>query len=432
MKRVLCLYLPFLSTDRLPRRDSVPAPDPSALSCGTADPIPVATITPSSVSGASTERQNARRSPRTKSQTLRIVHVNQAALDMRIHPGQTLADAKAIATHLVTHDDDPVADRCQLESLAIGAGRLSPVVHIESSDTLFVDVTGCERLFDGEEKLLNQAIDGLRVRGFFVRAAIADTPGTAWAVAHTHSEPATIVPSGQSAEYLAPLPTRSLRIVDQTISALASVGVKTVGSLLYLPRSSLVSRFGDSVLARIDQALGDMPEVLTPYRPPQVLVSRFDLGAATTRLDLLTEATCRTLESFCEKLKRQVAGVRQMFVTFHCPEVSRDVTLEVNLSEPTRSVSHLRSLLMILLDQVRLPAPADSLMLWARRIDRFDDWQGELFVTNAQDARRLGDLLDRLAVRLGSTAVVRPELLSEHEPERAFQYAPVAGVHVAS
>jgi protein ImuB len=78
--------------------------------------------------------------------------------------------------------------------------------------------------------------------------------------------------------------------------------------------------------------------------------------------------------------------------------------------------------LTVLLDTLRLPAPADSLMLWARRIDQLDDWQEELFTTESNDARDLGDLVDRLAVRLGPQAVVKPELLSDHQPERAFRY----------
>ena len=203
---------------------------------------------------------------------------------------------------------------------------------------------------------------------------------------------------------------------------------------MYLPRSSLAARFGQTLLDRIDQALGDLPEVLTPYRPQPVLTSRFRIGASTTRLDILTEAIRQALSTFCERLEKRTAGVRQLFVTFYCPDVvteegsqTRTVTLPVNLSQPTRSVDHLYRLLVVVLEKLHLPAPADSLMLWARELDPLDGWQDELFATDATDARELGNLLDRLVVRLGSDAVVRPELLSEHEPERAFRYVSVVG-----
>ena len=85
---------------------------------------------------------------------MKVVHVNRAALELRIRPGQTLADASAIVTSLVTCDDDPAADRRLMETLAVWGDCLSPTVHIEGDDTLILDVTGCERLFGGEGKLL--------------------------------------------------------------------------------------------------------------------------------------------------------------------------------------------------------------------------------------------------------------------------------------
>ena len=434
MKRALALYLPFLSTDRLRRRDSKPLPiSDCRLSINRTQPnrqlaidnwqssVPIVTIA-------------------SQGQTVRVVHVNSAAAALRIRPGQTLAEAKAMVPQLGTYDDDPEADRRQLESLAVWAQCLSPVVHIEGDDTLIVDITGCERLFGGQANLLQTAMEGLITQGFTVRGATADTVGAAWALAHAHPEPTVIAESGRTAADLAPLPVWSLRIDDDVVAALASVGVETVGSLLHLPRSSLASRFGEGLLDRLDQALGDLLEVLTPYQPQTVLTSRIHFGAVTADRSVLTEGVHRATERFCEQLARRVAGVRQAFVTFYCPasptseELGRlrtarthAVTLEINLSQPTRSAKHLMKLMRVRLDELCLPTAVESLMVWTREIDPLDDWQGELFDTGAEDERKLGDLLDRLAVRLGSSAVVRPRLCSDHQPERAFQYLPIVG-----
>ncbi len=424
----MALYLPFLSTDRLRRRDNerfsifdfrLPIERPFADQQSKIDnrqsQIPIATITP-------------------YGQTVRIVHVNATAAGLRIRPGQTLAEAKAMVPQLGTYDDDPEADRRQLESLAVWAQCLSPVVHIEGADTLIVDITGCERLFGGEASLLQTAMEGLITQGFTARGAMADSVGAAWALAHAHPEPTVIAESERTAADLAPLPVWSLRIDDDVVAALASVGVETVGSLMHLPRSSLTSRFGEGLLDRLNQALGDLPEVLTPYQPQAVLTARIHFGATTADRRVLTEGVHRATERFCEQLARRVAGVRQVFVTFYCPDVFRDagrhtraVTLEVNLSQPTRSAKHLMKLMRVRLDELCLPTAVESLTVWAREIDPLDDRQGELFDTGAEDERKLGDLLDRLAVRLGSSAVVRPRLCSDHQPERTFQYLPVVG-----
>ncbi len=393
------LYLPFLSTDRRQKPDD-------AL---------VATIA-------------------LQGQVLRVAHVNRRAGEAGVRPGQTLAEAKSVALDLVTCDDDPAADLRQLETLAVWAGRFSPTVHIEGENSLMVDVTGSERLFAGERNLLRQALEGLNAEGFFARGAIADTVGAAWAVTHAHPDIFVIVPPGQTAAELTALPVWSLRIDSGAVKALALVGVKTIAVLLHLPRSSLAPRFGEGVLRRLDQALGDIPEVLTPYRPCPALTSRFHLGAATTRLDVLIEAVRRALEWFCEQLAQRVAGVRRMYLTFYCFEEAADrgsrrypITLELNMSEPSRSVDHLFPLLTVLLDKTDLPAPANALMLWAREVESLDGRQEELFDTSVNDARELSGLLDRLAVRLGREAVVRPRLLGEHQPERAFRYESLVG-----
>ena len=406
MTRVLCLYIPFLSSDRL--RNA-----PSEAGGGARQASPIVTIT--SQAGA-----------------LRLVHVDRTARDLDLRPGHTPADAKAIAPHLVTYDDDPQADRRQLEALAVWALSLSPIVHLEGDDTLFVDVTGCERLFGGEENLLRRAMDGLRDQGFTARGVIADTSGAAWAIAHAHLEGTFISAPGQVAADLIALPVWSLRIDKKTRDALHLVGVETVASLLHLPRASLASRFGEAVLDCIDRALGDLPEVLIPYRPKPIMTERCHFGAPTTRMDILQEAVRRTLERFCESLSKQAAGVCQLFVTFYCPDVATEqgsetqtVTLPITLSQPTRSVKHLYSLLRVLLDKLRLTAPAGSLALWTRQLEHLDDRQEELFATDSRDAQALGDLLDRLAIRLGARAVVAVEPLSEHQPERAFRYVPL-------
>ncbi len=326
MKRALALYLPYLSSERpgglpiddcqLPIEETHLANRQSAI--GNRQ-LPAVTIVPCG-------------------QTVRIVHVNRAAEAMRLRRGQTLAEARAIAPGVLTREDDPLVDRRELESLAVWAQCLSPTVHIEGGDTLIVDVTGCKRLWSraatkrrsdeateterGESNLLRYALEGIRGRSFTVRGAIADTAGAAWALAHAGEDEACISEQGANAVDLLPLPVWSLRIDEKTVESLRLVGVETVGALLHLPRSSLASRFGEQVLERIDQALGDLPEVLTPYVPQPAVSARLEWGTPIGQRDLLEEAVRRAVKQFCEELARRVAGVRQIMVTFYCPGIS--------------------------------------------------------------------------------------------------------------
>ena len=340
----------------------------------------------------------------------------------------TPAEAKALLPALRLEANDPEANRRALETLAAWAQAFSPIVQIEGSDTLLLDVSGCERLFKGEHNLLDQALDGLQGRGFSGPGAVADTPGAAWAIAHAHDEWAVVTAAGRDVEELLRLPVGALRIEERTVAALHAVGVETIETLMYLPRASLSARFGDTLLHRLDQTLGNVPEPLVPFHPPPVLRSHLRLGAATDRLDIIHRAAEHVLIQFCEQLARKVVGVIRLHVTFYHPEAS-PTTFTIDVSRPTRAFKRLQGLLIMRLEQVHLPAETDGLMIWARHTEPLDDWQGELFETQVSDNHELADLVDRLSVRLGCQSVARAALVSDHQPERAYAYVPSLGTY---
>jgi len=359
----------------------------------------------------------------------RVVVPDAGAVALGIHEGMTLAEARALCgagRPLGVRQQSPESDRAALENLAIWADRFSPCVHLEGEDTLLLDLGGCQRLFPDEDALLRQIITGLGERGYTTRGAMADTPGGAWALAHAHPCERIVAPPGQVIAALAPLPAAALRIDEGTVATLAALGVQTIEALLHLPRASLASRLGGALVHRLDQALGDAPELLTPFRARPLLKSGVCIGRATDRHDVLREALERVLAAFCEQLDQRVAGVRQLFVVFEGPPElrQRPVTLEVNTSRATRSAEHLRRLLLALLDDLRLPFGAAGVRLWARHVEPLDGVQQELFGTGESRAGEVAELVDRLAARLGSAAVVRPRPASDHQPEQAYAYEP--------
>ena len=272
MKRALCLYFPFLTFDR--RANSARAFLAIASRAAGFSPrgfpgLELVSVSEEPVHGngiRSKEEGSVNQAPvvasgetastelppavtvRPEGSTLRVAQVNRAASALGIRAGHTLAHAQALVPRLQSYDEDPAGDRAQLEALALWAQCLSPIVHLEGDDSLFVDVTGCERLFRGERNLLSRAWEGVRGQGFHVRGALADTPGAAWALAHTHPEPLWIATAGRTIAELAPLPVRALRLDPATVKTLKTVGIETIATLLHVPRSSLAGRFGASAL----------------------------------------------------------------------------------------------------------------------------------------------------------------------------------------
>ncbi len=419
----MCLFLPYLSIERLGTAGAHQwdlSPSPDAHQWDLSPPIAV------------TENVGG---------TIRVVRCNGPAAECGVRPRMTLAEAQALLPSVRLVADDPQANLRALEDLAVWAQAFSPIVQLEAPETLLVDVTGCARLFGGEENLLSQALGGLEEKGFSARGAVANTPGAARAIAHAHRSAAVVTHASTSGtgprdlEELARLPVGALGLDDRAVSSLGAVGVETIEALLCLPRASVVSRFGAEVLHRLDQALGNAhqwdwsSELLTPFRTPPVLRSHLRLGAATDRCDVLRRAAERVLAQFCEQLSRLMVGVTRLCVTFYCPGGDQahrwaPVTFSVSVSQPTRSFRRLSNLLAVRLDRLRLPAKTDCVLLWAREVERLGARQEELFDSRPTDDRALAEFVDRISVRMGSRSVSRVSLVSDHQPERAYEYVP--------
>ena len=160
--------------------------------------------------------------------------------------------------------------------LADWCGRYSPWTAVDGADGVWLDVTGCAHLFDGEAALLDDLAARVEALGFVARPALADTPGAAWAMARFAEE--RIVAPGGADRALAPLPVAALRLDAETCACAARLGLRTVGDLEALERGALARRFDAGVLRRLDQALGREPEPISPRRPAAPYHARLDFA----------------------------------------------------------------------------------------------------------------------------------------------------------
>lgn len=178
--------------------------------------------------------------------------------------GQSLAEAKAILPQALFQRADPEQDQAALRELAFAMQTFTPLAGLEESpapESLLADVTGCPHLWGGERLFLGTIHQFWREHRYIVRQALADTIGTAWAVAHCGTAPA-LVPSGREPTVLSGLPVAALRLPATTLARLDAVGLSTVRDVMRLPREDLKSRFGSLLWQRLSQALGTSSELL--------------------------------------------------------------------------------------------------------------------------------------------------------------------------
>jgi protein ImuB len=365
----------------------------------------------------------------------RVVACCRVARKRGVRVGMLLAEAQSLwpgsaekAVRFENHD--PHGDRDKLRELAGWAGQYSPYVAIddaESPDCLLVDVTGCDYFAGGERGLAEKAVNGLRMKGYWAFAAIADTIGAAWAVAHSgvrKGAEIVVVPPWRHEEALRPLPVETLRLSRRVADQLHEVKVVRIDQLLVLPRESLPSRFGPELLTRLDQALGHLPEVLKPEKPTEPLETHWDFELPVEDQQTVLAVFEHLLERLLKKIPRDRLGVHRMLITLKLADYGPK-HFPVDLLRPTASQRDLMDLLRLQLERLRIPGEVEGIVVRIAALASLEFRQADLFgggrLENGDEATRL---IERLSSRLGPQAVLRPRLVPDAQPEFAYEYDP--------
>jgi protein ImuB len=345
-----------------------------------------------------------------------------------IRPGMTRAEAHASAPDLPLQEEDPEADDRALMQLAQWAERYSPIVGLEETvapSSLLIDVTGGAACFGGEDALLTKVRKEFTAQGWHVRLALADTVGAAWALAYFAESAASAVRgSDETARALGPLPIAALRLPAAARMHLAELGIERIEQLLTLPRDSLSSRFGDEVLLRIDQALGQQPEPIIRHRAWPDVLARLAFAWPTDRQSDLHSALAHLLQRIEAQLTQRCRGARRIECRLYT-EANPPLILELDLYRPSRCAQRLGKLLRTKLEQVQLRSPLSGLAVWVPIDEPPTDHQAELFEEDHwRHDRELGHLIDNLTNRLGRDAVAFARLVPDHQPELACRLEP--------
>ena len=366
--------------------------------------------------------------------------MNEAAETAGLATGDLLADARAKAEFSQVRDADPVADDAALRRLALWATRYTPTAspwgEDNGADGFFLDITGAAHLFGGEEKLLADLAARLRKNfGLPARLAVADTPGAAWALSRFHKTPACVLPSGQEATALAPLPIAALRLAPDTRATLRRLGFKTVGMLLDKPRAPFAARFPTELLRRVDQALGRVDEPLVPVVAPPVYHSlRYLIEPIFTHDAIIAHAN-RLMQTLIHVLTRDDVGARALRLCLYNVDGAVEA-IDIGLTLPTRNVSHVARLIELKLEALAATCDAgfgfEAIGLAVTCAEPMPARQTELTLLRqrrGQDARteRCAALIDALRQRLGPHSVRRFEPMASHLPERAEVLPPIDG-----
>jgi protein ImuB len=362
----------------------------------------------------------------------RISALTDGAARLGLKVGMGIADARAMYPSLPVVDADPEADLRFLEAIADWCDRYTPLVALDSPDGLFLDITGCAHLFNGEAALARDLVARLTNQGLHARVAVADTVGGAWGVARYGKS--GIVTRGEIETAVLPLPIAALRVDADIVAALKTAGLTCVGDLAARPRAPFAARFGKGLLLRLDQALGDVDEPIMPRLPvPAAMAEQRFPDPIAREADVLgtVEHLGRQLVPVLER--RGEGGRLFQLALFRADgKVHR---LEIGTGAPLRDPARMRKLfeerLAVLGEACDPGFGYDMVRLGALVIERMEPAQTGLAAHDEAHDEELAHLIDRLGARFGLRRVTRLVPQDTHIPEYAVASVPAHGVKQA-
>jgi protein ImuB len=313
-------------------------------------------------------------------------------------------------------------------ALAWWALQFTPLV-ARVEDVLVLEVSGSERLFGGRETLLE--------RLFASNKPVAQVK-SAWGA--TSLIAIGRLGSGRLDSPPDALPVRTLAAAQAHGPTLVRLGCRTWGDLRRLPRGGLVRRFGTELVAALDRAYGQAPEVYPWLTVPEVFDAPLELLASVDTAPALMFGARRLLAQLRVWLQLRQRGVLALELLWELDARRSNAQhidahhsggaqchvgkLVLRTAQPTQDMQHLQRLMAEQLQRVNLPAPVLHLRLRSLQTQALAGESLSLLPEDQRQGDSLLQLLERLSARLGPQSVLVPRLQADHRPERMQQWNP--------
>jgi protein ImuB len=398
MARVVSVFLPTWPTDRFRRKLAAAAPPAE---------------TPLVLIG----REGRRRV---------VVAADPAAQAAGLRIGVPVTKAQALTPGLIVRDADPADDRQALERLALWAlRRYAPIAAADPPDGIVIDVTGAAHLQGGEDALVKDLVKRIAASGFAARAALADSWGSAYALARFAARPALVVPAGESAKAIFDLPVHALRLPNDMVDNLRVLGFQSIGELAATPRAPLALRFGPELGRRLDQALGRLAEPIIPVRPPDLIAVRRAFAEPIGAAETIARYTGLLVVALCDALAAKDLGARRLDLVFHRVDNSLKA-IRIGTAAPVRDAKRLTRMFCDKIETIDPGFGVEMMSLAATITEPLAARQ--LMSSLAEDPDTdVSALIDALANRVGESRVYRLKPVASDVPERSVQHvAPLA------
>jgi protein ImuB len=359
-----------------------------------------------------------------------IVCCNPAAERVGLKPAMNFTTALAILPEVIAMERRLSAEQAALERLAAWAYQFSGTVIVGDifkdlqrarATALWLEIGASLRLFGGFRKLIEQLEAELRKLFYSYQLGIAPTLEGSALLARTGVRVAITTVAALRARIEA-VAVHWLNLDPRIPQQLETLGVRTAGLLVSLPRDGVAKRFGPDVCNYLDRLIGAAPDPRPTYRLPPKYHAHFEFEAEIRSTEALLFPLRRMLREFAGFLRARDTGVQRFTLRF----VHRDAvatSIPVGLSMPDRSSERFLTLVRERLEHAELPAASIAVELSAEEFAMPTALHTDMLSGATEQSEDLAHTMDRIAARLGETQVHGVKAVAEHRPEHSWDNA---------
>lgn len=354
----------------------------------------------------------------------RIRACNFHARGKGVRRGMRVREAQALFPGLTLAEWDEDRDAREFESVVQEMADVAPSVEVLRPGLVVADAGAAGRFYGGEDKAVQLLTDAASLQGVDCMIGVADDITTAIIAAR---QGAVVAPGG-SGDFLRTQPLgvlaaeEALDCDEETLDALAMLGIRSLGELAALPSAAVVTRFGRAGMhcQRIAQAReerkvapalasADLRVSLTPEEP----IMRVDEAAFLARtLASKLHEKLKSAGLVCQRLK----VIAEADVRIERVWRTREALTEAATADRVRwqldgwlSTQQIPGIATLTLEPVEVAVPDAGGGLWGAADER------------AEQARRV---VTRVQSLLGTDAVLQPRPAGGRGPVERVELIP--------
>ncbi|MGH9316018.1 MAG: DNA polymerase Y family protein, partial [Thermoanaerobaculia bacterium] len=301
--------------------------------------------------------------------TARVIAATRKARKKGIEPGMTLPQARSLFPKLVARGRDRESERSAEEALLEVADSFSPRVEDAGEGVVYLDLTGHRAISyqlsalssdhksqitnhksspSPELSLAREIITAAEKAALPIRVGIAGSKLAARVAANLPDSP-KVVPEGEEAAFLAPLPLSRLAPGLEMAETLERWGIRAIGELAKLPEGEVASRLGELGRQLHATARGIDPRPLEPRLPSPCFSEGMELEWPLLTLEPFLFLGNAALERLVQRLESQALACTRLEATLKLDPDGYDARA-IALPAPTRDVKTLLTLVRLELE----------------------------------------------------------------------------------